>query len=97
MPPKPKGDTKGRKLGRPLKEVIPHGKQPREGLPPPVPTVGEPSREFDCLPPVMFPPWPGDEAAEAHNFDAGTEFEDDFEYCFPPSWHQFTDNILIDW
>ena len=45
----------------------------------------------------MFPPWPGDEAAEAHNFDAGTEFEDDFEYCFPPSWHQFIDNVAIDW
>ena len=90
MPPKPKGDTKGRKLGRPLKEVIPHGKQPREGLPPAaIPAIPDPTREFDCLPPVMFPPWPGDEAALSHNFDDGPEFVDDFEYCFPPSWKDF--------
>ena len=86
MPPKQKGDSKGRKPGRPLKDLIPQGKPPREGLPPKAPDHVEPTREFDCLPPVMFPPWPGDEAALAHNFDEEGDFEDHFEFSLPPSF-----------
>lgn len=98
---KGKKDPKKAKQGRPLKELLPAGftKAAREMQPI---TIADPAPSvpfFDITPPNLCPNWPGDDSALSHDFNltSSTQFEDDWEYVFPPSFYDFCNPSKLQW
>ena len=78
MPPKPtakekKGVPVGNyKAGKPVKDILPpNSKPPREGVPAKLDGEPNPERVFDYEPMELFPEWPGNEQANAHDYNTG--------------------------
>ena len=82
-----KGSVAGSfKAGKPLKDILPaNSKQPREGQVARMEGDPEVQRSYDFEPLEMWPIWPGNEEAKAHDFKAG--FEEDEE----GNWTKFTE------
>ncbi len=74
MPPKGKDKGKGApagnyKAGKPLKDILPpNAKPPREGTIVKPEGEPDPKRSYTFEPYPVFPEWPGNEAALAHDF-----------------------------
>lgn len=98
---KGKKDPKKSKQGRPLKELLPPGfnKAAREPQPIVVNDLTPSTPSFDIVPPSLCPQWPGDDVALSHDFGLNSQvlFEDDWEYCFPPSFNTYCNNGRFHW
>lgn len=100
---KGKKDAKKPRQARPLKELLPVGftKPTRESIPI-QPVENRPTtHQYEFQAPSICPLWPGDEAAQTHDFGLGSAslYEDDFEYCFPPSFYDYCakDHLIMKW
>ena len=98
---KGKKDPKKAKQGRPLKELLPVGfnKPAREIQTISVLDTTPSTFNYETVPPVICPTWPGDEIAVTHDFgfNSSVIFEDDHEYCFPPSFYSYCNNGKLVW
>jgi hypothetical protein len=77
MPPKKEASKKGAavgnyKVGKQLKDILPPNSKPaRESVPTKLDTEPNPERVFEYEPLELFPDWPGNEQANAHDYLSG--------------------------
>lgn len=75
MPPKKEVAKKGAvvgnyKVGKLLKDILPPNSKPaREGLPTKMDSEPNPERHFEYEPLELFPEWPGNDQANAHDYN----------------------------